>query len=187
MNEIYRHASRIFVWIGPGNGDVAEVIAMTRNMAHYIHSGRDPGSPIASWLLTLPAKNDREKVVREASLVKAMNFSPTKWQSFWHFYQADLFFRVWFIQEVRQQLDVWLLCGECEIEWNFVGLAASLALVEVSRDSGTHWRKDYFHSHTGSWLFSIFPEISGQRILEIRSLRCCIIALTSSLRTSMIK
>ena len=149
MNEIYRHASRIFVWIGPGNEDVAEVIAMTRNMAHYIHSSCDPGSPITSWLSTLPANNDKKKVIREASLVKAMNFPHTKWQSFWHFYQADWFFRVWVIQEVRQQLDVWLLCGDSEIEWNFVGLATSWAWLQAGRDIETHWTKDHFISLAG--------------------------------------
>jgi hypothetical protein len=79
----------------------------------------------------------------------AKEFPVTRWRSFWHFYQADWFFRVWVIQEVRQNMDIWLLCGKSEIEWSFVALSASWAWLGAIQDYKTHWKKECFLSYNG--------------------------------------
>lgn len=149
MNKVYWHASRVFVWVGPGDEDTMETMEMIRLIAHRIHENCDPGAPIASWLSKLPAENDKGKVISEAYPIKAKDFPRARWQSFWNFYQAGWFFRVWVIQEVRQKLDVWLLCGAFEIEWDLVALSASWAWIGANKDFITHWRKHYFPSYSG--------------------------------------
>jgi Heterokaryon incompatibility protein (HET) len=43
MAKIYRHASRVCIWTGPGNEDSLEVIAMIQNITHRIHQSCDAG------------------------------------------------------------------------------------------------------------------------------------------------
>ncbi|KAF1844477.1 uncharacterized protein K460DRAFT_282392 [Cucurbitaria berberidis CBS 394.84] len=85
-------------------------------------------------------------------LVPAMrttDFTHAEWQSFYDFYQADWFFRVWVVQEVLQISDVCLLCSKFEIEWNFIALSASWAWLGAIQDYSTHFKKEYFPSYNG--------------------------------------
>lgn len=147
MNMIYRHASQVLIWIGPATEHTKEVMVMMSKIAHSIHEECSSSVPIASWLLTMPAANNKEKVISGANAIKAADFPRANWLSFWGFYQAEWFFRVWVIQEVRQHQDTRLLCGNHEIEWNYVALSASWALLRPIHDYTAHWRRTYFPSY----------------------------------------
>jgi hypothetical protein len=149
MNKIYQHASRVFIWIGPGNDDTAETMAMISKIAHCIHNSCDPGISMTSWLSKMTTKNKKVKMMSEVSKIIAADFPRTSWQSFWNFYQADWFFRVWVIQEVRQQQYVLLLCGDFEIAWNLVALSASWAWLGAIHDLETPWKRDYCPFYDG--------------------------------------
>jgi len=150
MNKIYQQATRVFVWAGPDNEDTVEALAMIRNIAHRIHDRCDPGGSIATWLSTLSAKYEKRKMIIEAYPIKAEEFSRAQWRSFWHFYQAGWFFRVWVVQEVRQTLDIWLLCGDLEIESDLIALSASWAWLERSTIIQHTIGKNFFLHSMGS-------------------------------------
>jgi hypothetical protein len=150
MHEIYRSASQVLVWAGSDNGDRIDVaIMMMAEIANRLYRRCAPCASFPCWLLSLPCEDDKEAIITRAYPISPTEFTETQWNAFWSFFQAKWFFRVWVIQEVRQSLNVWLACGDRQIEWSIAALAASWVWSGVPRNYGTHWKKDYFPSYHG--------------------------------------
>jgi hypothetical protein len=150
MNQIYLRASRVYIWIGSGDEDSVSALNLARSIGYgcckkvYEH---DP-SP-ASWLIKLREEPDRTEIVRKITFAELEESSCTSWQPFWRLYQSDWFFRIWVIQEVRGCPDIWLICRDKEIEWDFVALAAIWAYKWPDRAPTNHFRKSHFPSYYG--------------------------------------
>jgi hypothetical protein len=110
MDMIYRNAVQVVIWLGPANQQTGAVMAMMRRILPYYKSPTDDPDHFV-WF---------ELSVAEFEIT---DFSREEWQSFWEFYGADWFFRVWVIQEVRHHKDIQLLCGRHTIDWSLVALA----------------------------------------------------------------
>jgi hypothetical protein len=150
MEQIYLHASRVSIWVGRGDESSVPALSLIRSIGYRCCQeiyGHDP-SP-ASWLAKLRKATDRTQIVMKTNFAEFEEVSRTSWQPFWHFYQSDWFFRIWVIQEVRRCPNIWLLCGEEEIEWDFVALAANWICHSASRDCTIHWKRDHFPSYNG--------------------------------------
>jgi len=149
MKQIYIHASSVFIWAGQGDEHSAPSLDLIRSISYGCCKelyGLD-SSP-ASWPARLRKEADRTHIVMNINLAELEEVSRTIWQSFWHFYQSNWFFRVWVIQEVRESTHTWLLCGK-EIAWEFVALAASWVCRTLFRNTTRHWKKDHFPSYSG--------------------------------------
>jgi hypothetical protein len=114
-----------------------------------MHSASSSCDTITSWISTLSVNDNNLSIIEAAGPLEASHFAKENWQSFWRFYQAEWFFRVWVIQEAQQCEKVQLLCGDLEIEWGFVAIAATKAWTRALGDYVTHWKKDLFPSYAG--------------------------------------
>jgi hypothetical protein len=150
MDEIYRRASRVFIWIGPGDDNSMNVIAMIRTIAHRIRTRDKTANTTQPLLSALTDGDDDPNNTFAASYhIKPIDFPTTRWLGLWQFYQADWFHRVWVIQEIQQASDAWLLCGSSKIEWDSVSITATCINIEVQRDLCGNWDKEYFPSMDG--------------------------------------
>lgn len=150
MKQIYLFASRVFIWIGHGNENTELALNLIRDIGHGCCKeiyGSDL-SP-ASWLASLRKDTDRTQAVTSTNFAEIVEQSRIDWQLIWKFYESSWFFRVWVIQEVRQCMDILLLCGGKEIEWEFVVLAGNWVSHAFDRDPKIHWTKNYLPSLTG--------------------------------------
>ncbi|KAE8443131.1 hypothetical protein EG329_002300 [Mollisiaceae sp. DMI_Dod_QoI] len=150
MKQIYLLASRVFIWIGHGDETTGPAMKLIRTIGHgcckEIH-GSDV-SPILC-LASLRSDPDRTQRVTSTNLTELVERTRIDWQLIWKFYQSAWFFRVWVIQEVRGCMEISLLCGEEEIEWELVVLAANWVSHAFDRDPKIHWTMNYLPSFTG--------------------------------------
>jgi hypothetical protein len=150
MKQIYLFASRVFIWIGHGDENTEPALNLIQMIGHGCCKeiyGSDL-SP-ASWLANLRKNTDRTQVVTSTNFAEPVEQSRIDWQLIWKFYQSGWFFRVWVIQEVRGYMDILLLCGDKEIEWEFVVLAGNWVSHAFNRDPKIHWTMNYLPSLTG--------------------------------------
>jgi hypothetical protein len=149
MDWIYRCAYRVYIWIGPSDQHTGKTISIIREIARRIHNNSNSGLKLSSWMSVLSDASHKGEKISTAYPIKATAIAKADWEYFWKFYQAPWFFRVWVIQEVRQTADVRLLCGDFEIEWNFVGLSAMWVWLGATQDSSMDWKHDCFPSFSG--------------------------------------
>jgi hypothetical protein len=149
MDEVYRHAFGVFIWTGLAYEETECVIFMIRKIVHRIYNSCAPDVQLSSWLSTLSAHDSVAEVVTNACALRAEDFPDESWDAFWRFYQAPWFFRVWVIQEVRRNSNIWLFCGALKIDWGFVALAATWIWHGLEKDSRTHWTRKHFASRSG--------------------------------------
>ncbi|KAM6506424.1 hypothetical protein FSOLCH5_013405 [Fusarium solani] len=122
MRDVYRSASRVVVWLGPdAGGEKAEVVmALLCNIINN-HYDQDDGSgpagfsrsakacPIEEWLPEADGEEDFKR-----------------WWKLSSFFNLPWFWRLWVVQEVSLARSAVALCGDCEIAWHWIGLAAAL-------------------------------------------------------------
>ena len=125
MPQIYRHASRVEVWLGPERENSSSAIEMIRIIGEGCCLELYGANERERWFKLLLAEQDRPQLLKKLRKVRILDATKVNWKSFWLFYQAEWFFRAWVIQEVQQCSNVRVLCGEREVEWHFVALAAS--------------------------------------------------------------
>jgi Heterokaryon incompatibility protein (HET) len=149
MRQIYHHASRVYIFIGHGDKDSQPALRLIQSIGNGCRMEASGSVPSSDLLLArLQQETDFAHVFREIDFAKSVQLSPTSWKQLWHFYQADWFFRVWVIQEVQSSTYVRLLCGEEEIEWDYVALAANWAC--YARNTNVKlWKRDYVPSFDG--------------------------------------
>jgi hypothetical protein len=150
MPQIYQCASRILIWAGHGDEHSTSAISVIRTIGHECCMELYGPSPFpASWLAKLHRETNRTQVVSKTNLTELKNVSQTDRAPFWRFYNSAWFSRVWVIQEVERNPQIHLLCGNEEIEWDFVALAANWVNHVYHRNLTIHWRKSHFPSFGG--------------------------------------
>jgi hypothetical protein len=125
MDEIFQHSERVYVWLGPGTSETARAIAAIEKIAMLVYKSFNPPSAIADWIHALSANSQKRVLIRKHTALKYTDLTPIAWRAFRDFMLAPWFTRVWVIQEVRKQKDVWMLCGQHDIKWDCVCLASA--------------------------------------------------------------
>lgn len=124
MRQIYAHALRVDVWLGPSDADTAEAtklidgIALKCCLSTYGEGNR------AWWIEQLKRENDPRRVLPTIALTGLPHPSAHPWLAMKQYYNRAWFGRVWVIREVQASLEVRVLCGGHAIEWESVVLAA---------------------------------------------------------------
>lgn len=132
MHKIFQHCSRVHVWLGPRTADTHLVITMIRTIAQRYYEFSESTLSIRDWLLHMRRQMqipyaDQDTGLIGLELVGIDDFEPAAWKLFHSFYDAEWFKRVWVIQEVRQQEDIYVLQGDVFVEWHHIGFAATWA------------------------------------------------------------
>lgn len=108
MRQIYRRAQRVLIWAGNQGGDHAK-----RAFSHICRIANVfplEGGQRAFWTEFGCEKDEKHDF---------------EWQSIRILYQVPWFWRVWIIQEVALARSAVFIWGDTEIDWHWVGLAAS--------------------------------------------------------------
>jgi hypothetical protein len=108
MGQIYNHAARVLVWLGPEDESTFMAVEMIERLS-------------AGILLTENRRNREVIVGSEAEAVQLRfdnpNFTPQHWTSLNRLIQRPWFQRLWIRQEVQLASKVLVRCGYHEIEW----------------------------------------------------------------------
>ena len=127
MTSIFKHASKVFLWLGTGDGTTEAAVSVINSIARRLYAPFEQAGPLDDWLAVVPRLKDKYKIVSNGPPIDESSFLHKEWQAFWRFYQAEWFFRVWVIDEARRPRHVLALCGTSSIPWNMVGLVAAWA------------------------------------------------------------
>lgn len=113
---------------------------------HYPSGSR---KVIDTWLTTLATNDNNLAAIQAASPLEASDFPKAAWQSFSNFYQAEWFFRIWVNEEVQTSREALLLCGDFEIKWTYVTVAATKVWGKAFGDDVIHWKKQLLPDYGG--------------------------------------
>ena len=119
MRHIYELASGVLVWLGAGDETVLAAI-------HLINHIFDTAS--AHWSRSHEGEVVFYDVDDFADFPPQATFPPPdsdEWSPLVKFFSRQWFQRTWIIQEVAVAKEVALLCGDPQISWSRVGVAAS--------------------------------------------------------------
>ncbi|KAK1817720.1 hypothetical protein LTR12_007921 [Friedmanniomyces endolithicus] len=124
MRQIYSGARRVDVWLGPSDERTADAVSLLKTIATNCCVSVYGVGERSWWLQKLKQEDYPNRILQSGSLVDVPDASSESWQSLKHYYARHWFTRVWVIQEVQNGVDVRLKCGEHDVEWEFVALAA---------------------------------------------------------------
>lgn len=105
MNQIYRSASQVWVWFGPGNNHTEEAVALLSHIAKVGEQSKE----LETGLLN---ETPESKGLPEVS-------SPI-WPAVYDILHNRWFSRLWTVQEAALARSITCLCGDCEIEWSLL-------------------------------------------------------------------
>lgn len=149
MREVYACAARVFVWTGPSDkytfSTFRTIRAIAKGCLQELYGSEDPQDV---WLINLHHEVDRSQLARKLNFHNRNLVNSTK---VWEFYSSDWFSRVWVIQEVQSCTEIYVLCGDATIRWEYVALAALWVCQSYAHDPALLMR--IFH----------FPEFGGVR------------------------
>lgn len=119
MRDIYEHAAGVLVWLGPGGETVSAAIYLVNHIfdtacSHWSHN---PDGTVDCY--------DVDDFVE---FLPNTTFPPSgsdKWQPLVQFFSREWFQRTWIVQEVVVAKVVTTFCGEDEILWQQIGVAAT--------------------------------------------------------------
>lgn len=149
MKRIYEHASCVVVWLGLGAPTTAPAFELIRKIGRACCIELYGYERNAGYWKDRLDYGERHKVLGSLRKLSIFDATQVDWRSFWMFFQAQWFFRVWVIQEVQSNKDVRMFCGDAEIEWHFVALAASWARYASWRHPEFNFKKKFFPSLQG--------------------------------------
>ena len=121
MKQIYSQASRVLVWLGPGDEHTNAAIEVIYELVHKCCEWYFGPSSHPLWLNRLRSHANPTEIVRFPGLIGLSN---DYWPRICPIYENGWFRRIWVIQEVQGCEDTWLLCGKGSIEWDAVALVA---------------------------------------------------------------
>jgi len=105
MNKIYRSATKVWVWFGPGNSHTREAVALLPQIADIGKESKD----LETGLLNHPPES---KGLPQVS-------SPI-WSAVYDILDNRWFSRMWIVQEADLARSITCLCGDYEIEWSLL-------------------------------------------------------------------
>lgn len=143
MGEIYRNTRNVLVWLGPGDEYTGSVINVLKTLAtqsdrYGIQSGAD-GSIVGAW----NGSAQPTGAVKEALENVPIEYD---WSGADSFYSLPWFSRMWIVQEIALCPSAHLYCGEFDISWDDLILAAHIEYRSVRRATAMNLRLPYnFH------------------------------------------
>ncbi|RYP14534.1 hypothetical protein DL765_006310 [Monosporascus sp. GIB2] len=145
MSSIFENASRVVIWLGNDEDGVAfkafsgvcDVVNAWRERAGHT----DLISP-ATFSPGTEATDDQ--TASERDLLSANTLA---WYRILELYKQSWFSRTWVIQEVALARDALVVWGECNISWEWVGLAAASIRTNFGRlSANTRMHMNFNHS-----------------------------------------
>ncbi|KAI0168017.1 hypothetical protein BJ166DRAFT_246115 [Pestalotiopsis sp. NC0098] len=113
MKSIFEEATRVWVWLGPGNGQSAEVIA---KFPELLEAGMEICSTISpQWFANRPR-------------VMSWLSSDDTWSTFYDLVNNSWYSRLWVFQEAAFARELRVLLGSHEVEWNVLERVIQRAL-----------------------------------------------------------
>lgn len=103
MKSIFEEATRVWVWLGPGNGQSAEVIA---KFPELLEEGVEIYSTVSRFA-------NRPRVMSWLS-------SDDTWSTFYDLVNNSWYSRLWVFQEAAFARELRVLLGSHEVEWNML-------------------------------------------------------------------
>jgi hypothetical protein len=120
MDEIYRNADEVVVWLGKADGSSARVLELVRHVASW--AGR--------------ANNHEVGYVEPVQLLREFGFGdPAEaiWTQYLHLYERNWFQRGWVIQEVGLAKKATMYWGSQTIDWRQIELGSKIFLSDRAR------------------------------------------------------
>ena len=116
MRDIYRRATRTFIWLGVEGENSTVGLELATRLYEASQSGVTKDVSKRSWWPT--AKHDRLTAV------------PSKaWKAFFDLLNRPWFTRAWVVQEVVVSSNLWVVCGDKLIHWSVL-VGAILYLIQ---------------------------------------------------------
>ncbi|KAK3064820.1 hypothetical protein LTS18_003630 [Coniosporium uncinatum] len=119
MQQIYKNASRVIVWLGTDeDGNVETAVPFMRSLVAKLCKEAD--------LKTSGLKSIDNLYQLLPQYAFRGEFDPAEptWKPVLQYSQQAWFRRLWVLQEINAGPDVQVLCGNSVIEWDYVALAA---------------------------------------------------------------
>lgn len=113
MSQVFSNAPRVYVWLGPSNGQTVEAITLMMLVVRRLHTMSASKDKIMTWMSGLSTYE-----IFHTGYIELSDYSKFQWLSLWNFYEAAWFFRVWVVQEVQNSKQVRLLSGESRLNEN---------------------------------------------------------------------
>ncbi|KAN0122842.1 Heterokaryon incompatibility protein (HET) domain containing protein [Hyaloscypha variabilis] len=119
MRMVYRNATKVLVWLGKNEEGHASV-AVNAILEITLKCCNRAGISISN----LSTYDEFRSLVVDYSWRQLGCNDPTSWNSVLWFFKRSWFSRLWVMQEVNAGNQVTLICGDIEVGWDMVGLAA---------------------------------------------------------------
>ena len=119
MRLVYQNAMKVLVWLGKNEEGHASM-AVNAILEITLKCCNRAGISISK----LYTYDEFRSLVVDDSWTQLDCNNPTTWNSVLWFYSRSWFSRLWVMQEVNAGNEVILICGDVEVGWDIVGLAA---------------------------------------------------------------
>lgn len=137
MGDIYRHAQKVLVWLGPGDEYTGNIINVFKHLAaeseRYGVQRAENGSIIGSWA-GISAVTGRAKEALENIPIDY------DWSGADSFFSMPWFSRMWIVQEIALSRSAHLYCGVFDISWDDLMLATHVEYRSVQRATAMNLR-----------------------------------------------
>ncbi|KAK6438856.1 hypothetical protein LTR95_004940 [Oleoguttula sp. CCFEE 5521] len=156
MKRIYANASRVLVWLGPGDGDTAPTVEAIRrlseNCCEYHYGPRSRMQHLQSMR--------QERDLRNFAQPPAFEMvSPKSWRDLSAIFACEWFRRIWIVQEIQSCHEALILWGDEHLEWCQVLLAANLLYSDpMHRSCGGVYSQQNYPGRTPWEVFAI-PQV----------------------------
>ena len=173
MGAIYRNAQRVLVWLGPGDELTSSVIRTLKQLAaqpdrYGIQRGPDQ-TILGNWPGTETPTGAVKKALENVSI-------EYDWSGADAFYSLPWFSRVWIVQEVALAASAHLYCGDSDILWDDLLLAAHVEYRSVQKTTAMNLRLPHgFHNLTFL--------ANGLRLFRNKQVNSKLLSLISNFRT----
>lgn len=141
MGDIFRNASRVLMWLGSEKSvkrrqkdkfstperAFSGVCAVVRTWLKYIH--RSESKTLDSLIPSYTKKGFNQEAHQSTAILP----DDERWKDILLLYRERWFNRLWVVQEAALAREAFMIWGDCEINWEWVGLAASVMRTNWNR------------------------------------------------------
>lgn len=125
MGMIFKQASQVSIWLGPGDDTTNIAVRVIRDIAYHLYSEVNTSMSIHSWLSMVRVQKNLDSMFKDQWSITDSKLSVVEREALSRLLQAEWFFRVWVIQEASKNSNVSVFCGAHTIPWNMLGLTSA--------------------------------------------------------------
>ncbi|KAK4220904.1 heterokaryon incompatibility protein-domain-containing protein [Podospora fimiseda] len=153
MGDIFRNAYEVIVWLGQDDSDQSLVFEGVCSVVSTWASARGEGFDLPTKPQFFVRGQQPVKSLRGES--NTLSSDSRDWPGILSLYNRRWFHRLWVVQEIALARQATVICNDCEISWEWVGLAAAIIRTNWNRilpgrtgdDRGGY--RDFFDSQEG--------------------------------------